>query len=147
VVINATTLGLCVALASDVAVAGHLLRYPIGQVTKVEVTEPSGRTPLEDKRYFDCDAFSYTEKDLRFALRYGKQVSEKYFNQQTTSIGCYGGGFVIFKNGDRVNVLLERERFSFTPENGKHKGKTFYFTCIACVRSKSFARNPAYKSY
>ena len=139
-------ISICMLLGSHSAAAAKFMRYLPGAMTKVVIDVPIDRTPIEDKRFFNCDQFLFTEKDVHFAMRHRKQVSERYFDHQTVSIGCYGGATMTFRNGATADMLIELERFSVSPKSGKYKGKTFYFTCMACARSKSFARNPAYKS-
>lgn len=108
--------------------------YKVGAIEKIERTEPPyGSTPLEDKRQFNCDDFKLSDREIQFALKHAKPVSEKYFSDELLSVGCYGSAFVTFKNGDLVFFSIEPTGRIFAHvENGKLAGKRYYYDCQRC---------------
>jgi hypothetical protein len=118
------------------AVAAVHSGYKLGVVKKIERGNPPyASTPLEDKRFFDCDDFKISDKDIKFVLKRAKQVSKRYYADEITSIGCHADIFVTFKNGDRVFFGIEPiGRIFAHVENGPKAGKRYYYYCQRCLR-------------
>ncbi len=108
--------------------------YKIGAIKKIEWDDPPYATsPLEDKRYFDCDTFKLSDSDIRFALRHAKPVSKRYFTEELISVGCRANMYVTFKNNDRLFIDIESTgRISARLENKAGVMRHFYYVCQPC---------------
>jgi hypothetical protein len=125
------------------AQAGDLKSYRLGPGKSLKVEPKVVRTPLEDKVLFNCDNYLFTDKDVRFALKYARQVSPNYYRDETVSIGCYGGAEVVFWNGDVASLTLDPQgRISATLMKKDRPDEYLYYICKRCGNSKTFARAP-----
>ena len=130
----------CMAQQSSAATNG----YRFGKIVSVEIDGPPESTPKEDKRFFDCRDFQITPRDVAFALKHARPVTERYFLDELVGVGCFAGAIVTFGNGDRVDVLLEPTgRFTARPGNGHDAGRHTYYVCRACESSAWWGRTPA----
>jgi hypothetical protein len=108
-------------------------RYVFGKVMSVEIVEASASSPQEDKKFLDCDKVVVNESDVRLAIKYARPVSKRFFEEELVSFGCHGYARVAVANGDLVGVHLQPSgRVMFIPENGRYRGKTFYYSCSRC---------------
>lgn len=83
-------------------------RYPVARVQKVEITTPSAHSAWENKDFLDCNDVVLTEKDVLFALRHMRRVSEKsFFSEETARTGCEGEARVVFANGKIILIGVE----------------------------------------
>jgi len=115
--------------------------YRFGKVMTIHIDGPAESTPKEDKRFFDCRDFHVTERDVAYAIRHARPVTERYFLDELVGVGCFVGATVSFANGDRVDVLLEPSgRISARPQDGRDAGRHSYYECRACARSEWWGR-------
>ncbi len=113
--------------------AASFIRYPFGQIREIEIVYASERTPMEDKKQFNCDYFSIDQSDVRYAIAHARPVSRRYYNEELVSMGCYGYARVTFKNGDIVGLQLEvGGRVYVSPDNGRYSNLTFLYGCTKC---------------
>ncbi|MGJ7499736.1 hypothetical protein ACSFBF_05185 [Variovorax sp. ZT5P49] len=117
------------------------MRYPIANVVKIEITEPSIRSAWENKNFLDCDDVVLTEEDVRYALRHMRKVPEKsYFDEYAERTGCLGGARVTFKNGKTIAIGIEPTgRINTFELNAKLKptsGPETYYECQPCKARK-----------
>ncbi|WP_454709385.1 hypothetical protein [Delftia acidovorans] len=117
-------------------------RYPVRQVQRIDIIEPSGGSSWEDKNWLDCDDVILTEKDVRYALQHIRRISEKsYFSEENMDrSGCSGGASVTFKNGKIIVMDIEptgRIRIFETTNKLKAIGKpSRYYDCAPCKKRK-----------
>lgn len=101
-----------VTVISAMAIASMLhaadARYPVRQVQKIDIIEPSGGSSWEDKNWLDCNDVILTEEDVRYALQHMRKISEKhYFGEYMERTGCSGGASVKFKSGKIIVMGIE----------------------------------------
>ena len=101
-----------VTVISAMAIASMLhaadARYPVRQVQKIDIIEPSGGSSWEDKIWLDCNDVILTEEDVRYALQHMRKISEKhYFGEYMERTGCSGGASVKFKSGKIIVMGIE----------------------------------------
>jgi hypothetical protein len=124
---------LFLAIFSFCNVADALPRYSFGKIKAIEIVEASASSPWEDKKFLDCDKVVITEGDVRFAIKHARAVSKRFFEEELVSFGCHGYARATVANGEVVGVHLQPTgRVMFIPENGRFKGKTFYYSCARC---------------
>jgi len=108
--------------------------YAFRPVVSVEVVEPGGHTPLEDKNYLDCRDFKVSDADVRYALRHARPVSARHWSDGIASVGCYVGVRVTYDNGERSYVAIEPTgRVLASPEPPRYAGRSYYYECKVCA--------------
>ena len=140
---NASILGIAALVAAATAFPARAAdkRYPLADVAKIEITEPSIRSAWENKNFLDCDDVVLTEEDVRHALRHMRKVSEKsYFDDYAERTGCLGGARVTFKNGKAIAIGIEPtgriNTFELTAKLKPTPGPETYYECDPCRARK-----------
>lgn len=116
-------------------------RYPLADVLKIEITEPSIRSAWENKDFLDCDDVVLTEEDVRHALRHMRKVPGKsYFDERAERTGCLGGARVTLKNGKVIAIGIEPtgriNTFELDARLKPAAGPETYYECQPCKDRK-----------
>jgi hypothetical protein len=146
---NPNILGIAALAATVALLPVHAAdrRYPLGNVVKIEITEPSIRSAWENKNFLDCDDVVLTEEDVRHALRHMRKVPEKsYFDEYAERTGCLGGARVTFKNGKTIAIGIEPtgriNTFELNAKLEPMPGPETYYECQPCkVRKMNLLRD------